>query len=213
LWSSSTEGSNKCSRYSLLFDMSKLLPISLNHTPAIVEVFEREDSAGEGTPSHLFALGWNFCPHFGHSIRSKSTHLTRSGVIVNPHLGQVLSREARTFARSIFRGRDNGKINLTPRRIKSEPLCQRGCRSQGFPTAKTVLIESPVRYMITDLPNYTHCPRMIPVPGCISAVVHIRGTCSPLFSRALPIVAGLPDRLPKAMRCPKILPGTAAPAA
>src|SRR3979411_1646659 len=39
-------------------------------------------------------LIWHLSPHFGHSTCSKSTRLTRSGVIVNPHLGQVLSSEA-----------------------------------------------------------------------------------------------------------------------
>jgi hypothetical protein len=51
-------------------------------------------------------LGWNLSPHFGHSIQSKSTRLTRSGVIVNPHFGQVLCKEARTLSRLSFRERD-----------------------------------------------------------------------------------------------------------
>jgi hypothetical protein len=33
------------------------------------------------------SAGRNFSPHFGHSTRSKSTRLTRSGVIVIPHFG------------------------------------------------------------------------------------------------------------------------------
>jgi hypothetical protein len=36
-------------------------------------------------------------------MRSKSTRLTKSGVIVNPHFGQVLSRDANTLSRLSFR--------------------------------------------------------------------------------------------------------------
>jgi hypothetical protein len=41
--------------------------------------------------SRSFAPGWNVSPRLGHSIRSKSTRLTRSGVIVAPHFGHILS--------------------------------------------------------------------------------------------------------------------------
>jgi len=34
--------------------------------------------------------------------------LTKSGVIVNPHFGQVLSSDARTLSRLIFRDRGTG---------------------------------------------------------------------------------------------------------
>jgi hypothetical protein len=57
------------------------------------------------SPYIPIALGWNLSPHFGHSIRSKSTRLTRSGVIVNPHLEHVWSSDASTFSRLIFRDR------------------------------------------------------------------------------------------------------------
>jgi hypothetical protein len=46
---------------------------------------------------HALAMGQNLSPHCGHSIRSKSTRLTKSGVILNPHFGQVLPSDARTF--------------------------------------------------------------------------------------------------------------------
>jgi hypothetical protein len=50
-------------------------------------------------------LGRNLSRHFGHSIRSKSTRLTRSGVMVNPHFGHVLFSDASTFSKLIFRDR------------------------------------------------------------------------------------------------------------
>jgi extradiol dioxygenase family protein len=49
--------------------------------------------------------GENVSLHLGHSIRSRSTRLTRSGVIVNPHFGHVLSSDARTLSRLILRDR------------------------------------------------------------------------------------------------------------
>jgi hypothetical protein len=55
--------------------------------------------------AHSLAAVRNFSLHLGHSIASKSTRLTRSGVIVSPHFGHVLSSEARTFSMSIFRDR------------------------------------------------------------------------------------------------------------
>jgi hypothetical protein len=51
-------------------------------------------------------LGWNFWPHFGHSTRSKSTRLTRSGVILNPHFEQVLSSDALDFSASLETGQE-----------------------------------------------------------------------------------------------------------
>src|SRR3981189_388277 len=58
------------------------------------------------------------------ALRSKSNRLSRSGAIVNPHFGHVLSSEARTFFKSVFRDRGT-KINLASQRSKSESLCQR----------------------------------------------------------------------------------------
>jgi hypothetical protein len=54
-----------------------------------------------------------------HSIRSKSTRFTKSGVIVNPHFGHVLSSEASTFSKLIFRDRGTRR-NLPLRQSKSE---------------------------------------------------------------------------------------------
>jgi hypothetical protein len=45
----------------------------------------------------------NRSPHAGHSIHSKSTRLTSTGVMTVPHFGQTASRDARTFSRLTLR--------------------------------------------------------------------------------------------------------------
>src|ERR1700730_9952943 len=79
--------------------------MATGETLARVMVTRTHKENDESDRSRPAAFGWNFSPHFGHSIRSKSTRLTRSGVIVNPHFGHFVSSDARTFPRLIFRDR------------------------------------------------------------------------------------------------------------
>jgi hypothetical protein len=77
--------------------------------PAIRRLAESGVSLPPSTPKkkrhNIDELGRTLSPHFGHSIRSKSTRLTRSGVMVKPHLGHVVFSDACTFSKSIFRDR------------------------------------------------------------------------------------------------------------
>jgi hypothetical protein len=52
--------------------------------------------------SHFLGPGANRSPHTGHSIRSKSMRFTLAGVITCAHFGHTLSSDASTLTRLIF---------------------------------------------------------------------------------------------------------------
>ena len=96
-----------------LLTVLKSLLTAFNVTSAECEEMRAERRLRTQRPLSVFQpVGRNFSPHTGHSIRSKSTRLTRSGVIVNPHFGQLLSSEASTFSRLIVRDRGIGSTNI-----------------------------------------------------------------------------------------------------
>ena len=66
----------------------------------------------EGFQFRSRSAGWNFAPHFGHSICSKSTRLTRSGD------GQVLFSEASTFSRLIFNKQVAAELGASEATVK-----------------------------------------------------------------------------------------------
>jgi hypothetical protein len=76
-------------------------------------------------------VGWNFSPQFGHSTRSKSTRSTRFYVIVNPHSGHALFRDASTLSR-IFRDWGIVGLILGSTRLKAG----RTLRHNYFPSSR-----------------------------------------------------------------------------